>query len=176
MQSSRILKNERQFNNINLSNQKGQPPSKKPAFGKPHHNASQKAKDRQASGLKVKGQPAKPQKQYQSTQVASKHAAQKNEDSLMRELGDVMSSSSYSEHCSTPMSRADPDLQQQPSLPEDSSHFSDMNKTKTTNKSIQSNQQQEEYINEMFRGHEETKEKARKSKQPRPQEAQKQQV
>ena len=51
-----------------------------------------------------------------------------------------------------------------------------MNKTKTTNKSIQSNQQQEEYINEMFRGHEETKEKARKSKQPRPQEAQKQQV
>ena len=38
----------------------------------------------------------------------------KNEDSLLKEIGDVMSSSyseSENEHCSSPSSGADPDLQ-----------------------------------------------------------------
>jgi hypothetical protein len=58
----------------------------------------------------------------------------KNEDSLMKEIGDVMSSSyseSENEHCSSPSSGADPDLQhaQIPSQPESS--MSEMNKTHT---------------------------------------------
>jgi len=55
----------------------------------------------------------------------------------MKELGDVMSSSSFSErNSSSPLSGADPDLLQPqfPSQPEDS--LSEMNKTNPTNKSV----------------------------------------
>ena len=74
----------------------------------------------------------------------------KNEDSLMNELGDVMSSS-YSGSAS-PSSAADPDLHGQlPSQPESS--VSDMNKTHT-NQSIQSIHA-DENISEIFRTQEE---------------------
>lgn len=79
--------------------------------------------------LSASKKPLKQSRKKQSTHISSIPMG-KNEESLIKELGDVMSSSQYSqsEHCSSPMSGADPDMQPQlVSHPEDS--ISDLNKS-----------------------------------------------
>lgn len=130
VQARQASSKERQFTKINLSNEKG-----KKAVNKYQTNiVYSKSKDRQQSGSKHKAMPKPPGQQVHQAPTS------KTEQSITKELADVMSSS-YSQSpksADSPMSGADPDLLQPqfPSQPEDS--LSEMNKTNPTNKSLQS--------------------------------------
>lgn len=125
MQARQANSKDKQFTKINLSNEKG-----KQGLNKYQNNiVYSKSKERQQSGSKLRAQ-----------SKGIHHApTSKTEQSITKELGDVMSSSycQSPKSASSPMSGADPDLLQPqfPSQPEDS--FSELNKTNPTNKSLQ---------------------------------------